>query len=129
MNKVGRNLLLILMIMTLALIANAMTNDKRIRLKNGKAKENVTLNPSRTYRLLINATQFKKLSIQLQTKGKIKVVIKTPSGKTLSTGTGKNFTIRKAKKIEKGDYQIILKNVGDSLAAVGIKVGDIKGES
>ncbi len=129
MKEIAQKLLAILMMTTLILVSNTVANDKRLRLKNGKSKESVSLNPSRTYRLLISSKQFNKLLVELQTKGKIKVTIKSPSGKTLSSGTGKSFTIRKAKKIEKGDYQIILKNVGDSLAAVGIKVGDIKGES
>jgi hypothetical protein len=132
--KITQKLVAILMISTLvsilAIVASAGLKDERITLRNGKAKETVTLNPSRTYRFLINAKQFTKLSVELQTKGgKIQIEIKSPSGKILSSGTGKNFTIGKAEKGEKGDYQIILKNIGDSLSSVSMKLGDIKGES
>ena len=120
---------MILMMAILAIAVNAAFNDKRITLKNGKAKDTVSLNPSRTYRLLISNKEFTKLQLQIQTKGKIKVTIKTPKGKILTSGMTKSFTIKQPKKIEQGDYQIILENVGDKLAAVGIKVGDVKGES
>ncbi len=127
MKKTIQKLAAILMITTFVIITNAAMKDKRLTLRNGKAKSNVTLNPSRTYKFVINAKEFSKLSIALKTKGgKIRVEIKSPSGKTLSNGTGRRFTIKKA---EKGDYQIILKNIGNDLAKVGLKLGDIKGES
>ena len=129
MRKVTKKFAAILMISILAVITTAAVKDKRVRLKNGKSKESVTLNPSRTYRFLINAKEFTKLSINLQTKkGKIEVVVKSPSGKILSSGTGKSFTIDKRAKVEKGDYQIILKNRDKSEIAAGyIKFQGIEG--
>ena len=116
------------MVSILAVVANALVNDGRIVLKNGKAKEEVTLNPSRTYKFLINSKQFKKLSVKLQTSGNIKFVIKSPAGKTLSSGTSKRFTIQNDKNSESGDFQIILKNVGESSASVGLSAEGIEGE-
>ena len=81
-------------------------------------------------KLLLTVTkEFTKLSINLQTKkGKIEVVVKSPSGKILSSGTGKSFTIDKRAKVEKGDYQIILKNRDKSEIAAGyIKFQGIEG--
>lgn len=129
MKKIAQNLTALLMVSILAVIANALVNDGRIVLKNGKAKEEVTLNPSRTYKFLINSKQFKKLSVELETKGNIKVVIKAPGGKTLSSGTSKRFTIQNEKKTQSGDFQVILKNIGKSPASIGLKFGDIEGES
>jgi hypothetical protein len=128
MKKIAQKLTTILMISILAVIANAAIKDKRITLRNGKAKENVTLNPSRTYKFVINGKEFKKLSMALQIKGgDIQVEIKSPSGKTLSSGVGKSFSI---KSVEEGDYTITLRNRDKSEAAAGyIKIGDIEGES
>jgi hypothetical protein len=130
MKKTIQKLSTILIILALGIITAAAPKDERLTLRNGKGKSEVTLNPSRTYRFLINAREFSTLSVALATKGgKIEVQIKSPSGKIVASGTGKRFTIRKGKKVEKGDYQIILKNIGNSLASVGMKLGDIKGES
>ncbi len=102
------------------------TKGKRIRLKNGKGTETTTLNPSRTYKFVINGKQFKKLSIYLKTKGgKIQVEIKSPKGKTLASGYGTRFTI---KNIGSGDYQIRLRNRSkQNVVSAYIKFGDIKG--
>jgi len=129
MNKLTRQFTIILMISVLAITASAAIKDKRIRLKSGKSKESVTLNPSRTYRFLISGKEFKNLSITLRTKGgKIEVVVKSPSGKTISRGLGKSFTIRKGAKLEKGDYQIILRNRDKSEVAAGyIKFQGVEG--
>ena len=129
MKKITQQLVVILMISILAIIANAAVKDKRITLRNGKSKESVTLNPSRTYRFLISSKDFTKLKISMQTKGgRIHVVVKSPSGKILSSGMGKSFTITKGAKVEKGDYQIILKNRDKSEIAAGfMQLGDIKG--
>ena len=125
--KILQKLSVAMLISVITISTYGALKDKRIRLKNGKAKSNVTLNPSRTYRFVISGKEFSKLSIALQTKGgKIQVVIKSPSGKTLSNSTGRRFNIKKA---EKGDYQIILKNIGNKLSKVYVKLGDIKGDS
>jgi hypothetical protein len=122
-----QKLLAVIMVLTLATAAAAALKEKRIRLKNGKGSETTTLNPSRTYRFVIAGAEFQQLSIDLRSKGgKIQVEIKSPTGETISSGTGKRFSI---KKIEQGDYQIILKNIGNSSATVGMKLGDIKGEA
>lgn len=128
MKKAIQKLTTIIIILTLGINANASIRDKRITLKNGKSKESVSLNPSRTYRLVISGKKFTKLSIELQTKGgKLQVEIKSPSGKILSSGTGKRFTFKSA---EEGDYIITIRNRDKSEAAAGyIKIGDIKGEA
>ena len=86
----------ILLLITLVTITSyAAIKDKRIRLKNGKGRASTTLNPSRTYKFVINGKQFKKLSINLRTKGgKIHVEIKSPKGKILASGYGRRFTIK-----------------------------------
>ncbi len=126
MKKTMQKLFVILIITAMATVASAAFKDERITLKNGEGRASTTLNPSRTYRFVITGKDFKNLTLDLKTKGgKIQVEIKSPTGKTLSSGTGNRFRIQ---KVEEGDYQIILKNVGDSLASVGLKLGEIKGD-
>lgn len=115
------------MIVALSIVANAAVKNERIVLKNGKSKSNVTLNPSRTYRFVINSKEFKKLAMALQYKsGKINIQIKSPSGKIISSSTKKQISF---KKLEKGDYQIVLKNIGSKSAIIIVKSWSTSGDA
>lgn len=128
MKKVIQKLSIIIMVMSLSTIANAAIKDERIILKKGKSKSEITLNPSRTYRFVINGKQFKKgLKIALQTSSKnIHVKIQSPRSKTLTSGIRKSFSI---KNVGSGDYQIILKNTGSKSVSLTLKSWSISGDA
>jgi len=130
--KFKKPVAILISMVVFAIIVTATVTDKtkgkRIRLKNGKGTEKVTLNPSRTYKFVINGKQFTKLSLYLKTKGggKIQVEIKSPNGKILASGYGRRFTI---KNVGSGDYQIRLRNRSKQNVAAGyIKFDGVDGE-
>ncbi len=127
MKNTIEKLTMILLIATLAIVANAAIKDERIRLKNGKSKSEITLNPSRTYKFVISGKQFKTLKIALQSSGgKFKIEIRSPRSKTLANSTGKNFTV---KNIGAGDYQVLVTNLGKNKRTAIIKFEGVDGES
>ena len=127
MKKITQKFTVVLMMATLAIVANAMPNDERVTLRNGKGKSNVSLNPSRTYTVIINGKQFRKLKIAIETSSnKIHIQIKSPNSRTLTSGIRKNFEIN---NVGAGDYKIIITNKGKRDASAILKFDGIDGES